>query len=401
MFRALYTTFILLALLGDARIFLFILNRFVFGNHRTEKSPYGWLMFAVPPLLLGLTLLFWPLSTWIDRLMSARVLEAIEPQRMEEIAWSIVLAKLGAGWLTIAASVGIYWIVDRIRIVTHPDAPLAGIVDMEPDVVRLRRAHLPFPIVQKLGGHNDVYDIEVTRHEVFVDDLPPSCDGYRIAFLTDTHVASFVRRDFYREIVAHTNAFEPDLVLFGGDFVTFARHIQLAAKVLTDGLRAGEGMYAVRGNHDYWAGIADVERELGARGVEFLNNRSVQLRGVLPLVGIDEIYRGTPDVARAFASVDPAQPCIGISHHPDIIDLLPDRRLDLLLAGHTHGGQIRLPFFGPIVVPSAHEAEYAAGFHRQRDVLLYVSRGIGAIPPLRILCRPEVALFTLRRGRRA
>jgi predicted MPP superfamily phosphohydrolase len=401
MFRALYTTFILLALLGDARIFLFILNRFVFGSHRAEKSPYGWLMFAVPPLLLALTLLFWPLSTWIDRLMSTRVLEALEPQRMEEIAWSIVLAKLGAGWLTVAASVGIYWIVDRVRVITHPDAPLAGTIELESEVVRLRRAHLPFPIVQKLGGHNDVYDIEVTRHEVFVDDLPQSCDGYRIAFLTDTHVASFVRRDFYREIVARTNAFEPDLVLFGGDFVTFGRHIALAAKVLTDGLRAREGMYAVRGNHDYWAGIEDLERELGARGVEFLTNRSVKLRGVLPLVGIDEIYRGTPDVARAFASVDAAQPCIGISHHPDIIDLVPDRRLDLLLCGHTHGGQIRLPFFGPVVVPSAHEAEYAAGFHRRRDVLLYVSRGIGAIPPLRILCRPEVALFTLRRGRRA
>jgi predicted MPP superfamily phosphohydrolase len=400
MFRPLFTTFILLALLGDARIFLFILNRFVFGNHREEKSPYGWLMFAVPPLLLALTLLFWPLSMWIDRLMSTSVLEALEPQRVEEIAWSIVLAKLGAGWLTIAASVGIYWIVDRIRVVTHPDAPLAGVVDLEAEVVRLRRAHLPFPFVQKLGGHNDVYDIEVTRHELFIDELPPSCDGYRVAFLTDTHVASFVRRDFYREIVARVNAFDPDLVLFGGDFVTFRRHIELAARVLTDGLRCRDGMYAVRGNHDYWAGIDLLEHELGARGVEFLTNRSVLLRRELPLVGIDEMYRGTPDVASAFARVDPAKPCIGISHHPDIIDLLPDRRLDLLLCGHTHGGQIRFPFFGPVVVPSAHEAEYASGFHRERDVLLYVSRGIGAIPPLRILCRPEVALFTLRRGRR-
>lgn len=401
MFRPLFIAFVLLALLGDARIFLFILNRVVFGNHREEKSPYGWMFWAVPPLLLGLTLLFWPLSNWIDRLLSTRVFERIEPMRVEEIAWSIVLAKLGAGWLTIAASVGIYWIVDRVRIVTRPEAPLAGTVDLEPEVVRLRRAHLPFAFVQKLGGHNDLYDLEVTRHELFVDDLPPSCDGYRIAFLTDTHVASFVRRDFYREIVARVNAFEPDLILFGGDFVTFRRHISLAAEVLTDGLRAGEAMYAVRGNHDYWAGIDLLENELAARGVEFLTNRSVMLRGELPLVGIDEIYRGTPDVARAFAGIDPEKPCLAISHHPDVIDLLADRRADLLLCGHTHGGQIRFPFFGPVVVPSAHEGDYAAGFHRVRGVLLYVSRGIGAIPPLRILCRPEVALFTLRRGRRS
>jgi hypothetical protein len=72
------------------------------------------------------------------------------------------------------------------------------------------------------------------------------------------------------------------------------------------------------------------------------------------------------------------------------------RRADLLVCGHTHGGQIRLPFFDAIVVPSKHEGRYAAGFFRQDQVLMYVSRGLGAIPPVRILCRPEVAVFTLR-----
>ncbi|HJT15858.1 MAG TPA: metallophosphoesterase, partial [Thermoanaerobaculia bacterium] len=223
-------------------------------------------------------------------------------------------------------------------------------------------------------------------------------DGYRIAFLTDTHVAAMMRRGFYREVVKQVQQFDPHLVLLGGDFVTWNRHIPLMAEWLLTDLKARDGVFAVLGNHDYWAGAAEVQQVMSERGVRFLTNDSVKLP--LQVVGIDEMYRGTPDVAKAFADIDPSQPVIGVSHHPDIIDLLGDRRIDLLVCGHTHGGQIRFPFFGAIVVPSRHEDEYAAGFHRVRNVLMYVSRGIGSIPPLRILCRPEVATFTLRRGRR-
>ena len=157
-------------------------------------------------------------------------------------------------------------------------------------------------------------------------------------------------------------------------------------------------MFAILGNHDYWAGAADVVAAMTARGVRFLTNTSVALP--LRIAGIDEVYRGEPDVDRAFENVDPSVPCIAISHHPDVIDFLGAHRIDLLLCGHTHGGQIRFPFFGAVVVPSRHEAEFAAGFHRVRNVLMYVSRGIGSIPPVRILCRPEVATFVLRRGHR-
>jgi predicted MPP superfamily phosphohydrolase len=93
-------------------------------------------------------------------------------------------------------------------------------------------------------------------------------------------------------------------------------------------------------------------------------------------------------------------PRLGVTHHPDMIADIKDRRIDLLVCGHTHGGQIRFPFFGSVVVPSRFEDRYAQGFHRVGRVLMYVSRGIGAIPPLRTLCRPEVATFTLRAGGR-
>lgn len=389
MTRALFHLLVVLALLGDARIALFVINRGVFGSHRREANPYTLLLWVVPPFLLTLTALFVPLGRWLGRWLAGT---AIEPDAIE---------RLGAIWLLVAAPIGIYWIVDRLRARMAARLPVSGTRTHEPVVIRMRKAHVPFAWLRNLGAHNDLYDLEITRHEVFVDGLPRPFDGYRIAFLTDMHVAPFMRRGFYREIAARVRQFDPDLVLLGGDFVTWRRHTALMAELVMGGLEARDGVFAVLGNHDYWAGATRVREALEERGVRFLINRSVTLTrddARIRLVGIDELYRGEPDLDAAFAGVDPREPCLAVSHHPDIIELAADHRIDLLVCGHTHGGQIRFPFFGAVVVPSRHEAEYASGFHRLRHALMYVSRGIGAVPPVRILCRPEVATFVLRRS---
>lgn len=398
--RGLFFTLLFFALIGDARVFLFVANRVVFGSHREERSRFHWLLYAVPPLLLVLTLLFWPLHQLVRAVADNELIERMTPQPIARVIGSIALAKIGASWLFIAAGIGVYWILDRARVLLQRRLEIPGTRTLPSEIVKLRKAHVPFASLRNLGAHNEVYDIEVTRHEVFVPDLPRAFDGYRIAFLTDTHVASFMRRGLYREAVAQTMRFAPDLILLGGDFVSFERHIPLMAEVLLTDLQARDGIYAVLGNHDYWANADGVVAAMTARDVRFLINRAIVLARDgerILLGGIDEIYRGKPDVDAVFARADPAMPRIVVSHHPDIVDLLDDVRIDLLVCGHTHGGQIRFPFFGSIVVPSQHEARYASGFHRVGGVLLYVSRGIGAIPPLRILCKPEVATFTLRR----
>ena len=397
--HVLFFLLVALALLGDARIFLFILNRVVFGDHRHEKSPWTFLIWTVPPILLALTLMWWPVGRWIQWLASRDIVERITPRRVEEVIGSPFLAQLGAVWLILAAGVGIYWIVDRIRANRHGETRVRGTKTFPSEVVKIRKAHVPFAWLRNLGAHNDVYDIEITKHEVFIDDLPRQFEGYRIVFLTDTHVAGFVRRDFYREVVAQTNRIAPDLILLGGDFVTFSRDIPLLGEQLLDGLEARDGKYAILGNHDYWAGGKEVQAVMEAHGVRFVINKSVTIErngAKLPLIGIDEIYRGEPDVNAAFEGVSAFGPCLGITHHPDMVEELGGRRVDLLLCGHTHGGQIRVPFFGSLVVPSKHEDRYAQGFHRVSGALMYVSRGIGAIPPVRILCKPEIATFTLR-----
>ncbi|HYI10817.1 MAG TPA: metallophosphoesterase [Thermoanaerobaculia bacterium] len=399
MLQPLFLILLILALIGDARVFFFVANRLIFGSHKEEKPPYHWMLYAVPPLLLVLTLLFWPLHQWIRLATDNELVDRLTPEALERVLWSVTLAKIGSAWLFLAAGIGAYWIVDRIRVLAIGEVVVPGTRTHESEVIRLRKAHVPIALLRRLGAHNDLYDLEVTRHEVFIDNLPKSFDGYRIAFLTDTHVAGFVRRDFYREIVAQTLRFDPDLILCGGDFVHWERHIPLMADVLFTELRARDGIYAVLGNHDYWANGDGVIAALTSRGVRIIHNRSLYLhRGEdrIALLGIEELYRGRPDINAAFALVEPQVPRIGLSHHPDVIDLLAGRHLDLLLCGHTHGGQIRFPFFGSVVVPSRHEGLYASGFHRVEDVLLYVSRGIGAIPPLRILCKPEIATFVLR-----
>ncbi|HYO78119.1 MAG TPA: hypothetical protein VE010_16790, partial [Thermoanaerobaculia bacterium] len=111
MLRTLFFSLLILALVGDARVFFFVANRIVFGSHKEEKPPYHWMLFAVPPLLLVLTLLFWPLHQWVQVVADHRLVERITPEPFEDIVWSLALAKIGSAWLFIAAGFGAYWIV--------------------------------------------------------------------------------------------------------------------------------------------------------------------------------------------------------------------------------------------------------------------------------------------------
>lgn len=368
----------ILAPLGYVRITAFVVNHAIFGNRR-DIPTLQWSVAIVPPLLIALTFLFIPL-----------VREFRAPTPSTE-------AQGGAVWLLIAALFGLGWIAERL-LQKHHRRRIEKAETVSSNVIRLRKGHIHYPALQRLGLHNDVYDLEVNLHRIYIPDLPPSFRGYRIAFLSDTHVASFMRRTLYDTCSEQIRAAGADLVLLGGDFVTWARHITLMAERLTQGLEPRDGVYAVLGNHDYWADADGVVTTLTMKGVRFLHNQSFRIgRGdeAIYIAGIDEIYRGKPDVNAALSDIPDSAPRIAMSHHPDIVDMIGNERIDLLLAGHTHGGQICVPFFGPILVPSVHETRYAAGFFQQRNLLMYVGRGIGAVPPIRILCRPELPIFEL------
>jgi predicted MPP superfamily phosphohydrolase len=369
------------SILGYARIAAFIINHAVFGNRHERDSLLKWVLVACTVMLLALSVLFVPLIRAVSR-----------------DVWSAP-AVAGGVWLAFSAAVGAGWVVSRA--LHHRRPPVSGVETLESRVVSLRKPHIHYPALQRLGLHNEVYDLEINHHAVFIPDLPPLFDGYRIGFLSDTHVAGFMRRTLYRACLDALAEFRCDAVIFGGDLVTWRRHIYLMAELLTDGLKPPDGVYAVLGNHDYWSDADGVIAALTARGVRFIHNRAVKIEREgqsIYIAGLDEVYRGDPDPALVFSQIPSAVPRVLVSHHPDIVDVIRDERIDLMLCGHTHGGQIRFPFFGALLVPSVHETRYDMGFFRVRNMLMYVGRGVGAVPPIRILCRPEVPIFELRRS---
>lgn len=368
-----------LAILGYVRIAAFIINMAVF-RHKHERPYMKWALAGSAIGLASLTVFFVPLV-----------------RAVRTDVWSRP-GIAGGVWLAFSAAVGAYWIVSRAHYHRQPEPEGAHTIRSE--VIPLRKGHIHYPALTKLGLHNDVYDLEITHHRVEVADLPPSFEGFRIAFMSDLHVAGFMRKVLYETCNEEIRKRDCDVVLLGGDFVTWRRHIVLMAERLTRGLTAREGIFAVLGNHDYWSGADETIAVLTARGIRFVHNKAIPIvrNGERIFVGgLDEVYRGEPDVAGLFGAMPDDVPRVVVSHHPDIVDLIGNERIDLLLCGHTHGGQIRAPFFGPILVPSLHEGKYDMGFFRERRLLMYVGRGIGAVPPVRILCRPELAFFDLVR----
>lgn len=245
----------------------------------------------------------------------------------------------------------------------------------------------------------------------------PSWSGgpLRIAILTDLHVGSaFIDLNKLREVVARTNATEPDIICFLGDllnngpnghgadepgFITPER----AAPELSR-LRAHAGVYGVLGNHDSWLDHDRVARAVAQSGVRLLEDTAAKIdtpAGPIWVAGVSDRWTGKHDVAAALAAVDgDGTPVILMTHNPDIFPEVPDR-VSLTLAGHTHGGQVRLPFVGTPIVPSQFGKRFAAGHVVEGGRHLFVSTGIGtSILPVRFRVPPAVVLLTVE-GTRA
>jgi len=243
--------------------------------------------------------------------------------------------------------------------------------------------------------------IELTRHDLAIPGLDPRLAGLRLACVTDVHLHRAFSRAA-RATLALLEREHPDVVLLIGDICN--RRSDLP--VLGDWARAARGTqatFATLGNWEHDGGIdrGRGERTYGQAGVELLYNSSarVTIHGAeLTLVGIDDPVAGEPDLAAAVRGLDAADPAIWIVHAPGFVDGVPRDRFPApaaILAGHTHGGQIRLPFYAPYT--PAGSGRFVAGWYRDTLAPLYVSRGVGTVLiPARLFCPPEVAVFTLR-----
>ena len=243
--------------------------------------------------------------------------------------------------------------------------------------------------------------LEVTHLDIPVFGLPPILDGLTIAHLSDFHHSAVVPLEYVRRAVDTANSLDADLMLLTGDYVTRSAGYIAPAAAELGRLHAPRGVYATLGNHDHWVDGPAVAAALSSVGVRVLRNRSHPITGSddsVWLVGVDDIWVDADDLPAALADVPPHAPRILLIHNADFMER-PDvqaQRFDLVLAGHTHGGQVRLPGLGALVVPSRYGQKYAGGLVSLPNTPVYVSRGIGLIaPPVRFLCRPEIALIRL------
>ena len=246
------------------------------------------------------------------------------------------------------------------------------------------------------GVWNALFPV-LKRVELPVRGLPPGLDGITLAHVSDMHVGMpFTRAAVQRGLRAIQQA-KPEVILFTGDFISYTRSLPDLPSLLAP-LRAPAGIFACVGNHDHWAGLEQVAQVLVTCGVQLLINehRTLQLREAqLVIAGVDDLWDGVPDLERALAGAPPDVPVVLLAHSPDYADLAAQGPLMLQLAGHSHGGHIRLPWLGPLLLPR-HGIHHDRGLHRLGNMWLYVSHGLGGWP-YRLGCRAEVTLLTLRR----
>lgn len=252
--------------------------------------------------------------------------------------------------------------------------------------------------------------LEVNELCVPVRGLPPAFDGFRIAHLTDLHAGKQLPAAYLAEAIDLTLAQEPDMVVVTGDFIHHGfRHVRDAAAV-AGRLSAPHGVFAVLGNHDYsirnafgfrrhprlHQAVADA---LVDNGVSVLRNETRPLvRGgdELLLTGVDDLWSRECDLDKAYADGGTGARLV-LAHNPRTVEQLGERRCDLMLSGHTHGGQVNLPKLGRVTLGKKAK-RWAAGAYRYGDTYLYVNKGVGFGWRLRFGVRPEVAVLTLHRG---
>lgn len=243
--------------------------------------------------------------------------------------------------------------------------------------------------------------VEPDLTEVTREHLPLTAAPLRLAVLADLHAG---RSDYDKlaQVVARTNAEAPDVVLLAGDFISgYALTDERRAKLLgLRGLRAPGGVFAVLGNHDSEPYGDDTPRRtaitamLEGFGYRVLRNEAVELRRDLWLAGVDEVQAGLGDAKRALGAVPPGARRVALAHDWHALD--EDVRFDLGVVGHTHGGQLCVPFTQVCAGPPR-DRPYVRGRHPfRRGGVLYVNRGIGLSKlPFRVGCRPEITLFEL------
>jgi predicted MPP superfamily phosphohydrolase len=237
------------------------------------------------------------------------------------------------------------------------------------------------------------HELEVTRAALPIPALPAGLHGLRIGLLTDIHRSRWVSHEDVSRAVSRLMTERPDLIVLGGDYVTWGdrRYVTASADALAP-LSAPHGIFGILGNHD---DDRDMPAALARNGVQMLRDARTRviIRGeALDLIGVRFWTKRQSDIAALVRGSAPAS--ILLAHDPRRLAEAAALNLPLVLAGHTHGGQVVLPIIGPV---AARKFPVIAGLGQRGSTTMFVSRGIGTVyVPVRVNCPPEVAVLTLK-----
>lgn len=288
--------------------------------------------------------------------------------------------------------------------------PVSAIVDHRTEVIDVAKLNdRPVyvgkiaKLLQRIPG-NQSHLISIEHMTFALKNLPPELDGLKICQLSDFHLTGHIDIGYYRRIVEQVNQFDADLVLITGDLVDEAECLDWIDEVFGK-FKSRCGVFYVLGNHD--KRIPDetmLRKRLADAGLVSVNGQwhTVKVDGQTIAIAGNELpwYRGAENLQPYSIDNRPEETSatplkILLSHSPDQLVWAGDFGFDLMLAGHTHGGQIQLPIVGPIVAPSRFGIKYASGTFMIDEMLMHVSRGIAGDECIRINCKPEVGFFTL------
>lgn len=246
---------------------------------------------------------------------------------------------------------------------------------------------------------------DVTEVTLPIRDLGAGLDGYRIALLSDFHLPVASQHRIHRAL-ASAAEFKPELIAMPGDFVDGKRgqHRQIPMpefRGIFDPAQAPDGVVGTLGNHDHWLDADAVREQIALHTpIRLIENEHILIErdgAQLAVGGVGDLWHGILMPGKAFHGVPDSVPRILLSHNPDYADdMIEDVRIDLQLSGHTHGGQLRVPFGPAPVIPSKYGNKFREGLVQGRKNLVYVTRGVVTLHHARFWCRPEVTCLTLR-----
>jgi predicted MPP superfamily phosphohydrolase len=375
-----------LALVGHAALWVGLVNRWHGAGFRRAVIKSVSLVFYAGLLV--------PLAALAYQIVQDR--ESWSPSALSE-------NPLVAGYLALCVTCGLVtlalWAFRRV-VSHHPHALVREldrrVFDVErqlgyPPCLGLRTA-----VLRRVPG-NQLWKIHVEQHEVRVPGLPPRLDGFSICHWSDLHLSGRIDRGYFREVVRLTNQLSADLLALTGDVCDCARHIDWVGELFGPA-RARAGKYYILGNHDLRThDVPRLRQALAGAGFVDVGGRAITI-DPWPIVvaGNERPWFADAPLDGAVQRIGGAVVRLLLAHSPDQLAWARRHRFDLMLAGHTHGGQVCFPLIGPVLCPSRHGTKYAAGFFHESPTLLHVSRGTASLFPVRLNCPPEITKLVLR-----